>query len=160
MASREREFLDFYERERVEDQIRYYHGTAAKLGRRDDRLILLTGLLMFAASASAALVASGVGGIALKAVAALVPAISAALAATRSLYELERNRARYEDAYKDLEYLRAYKAPSSALSAEEYDTALADYVQEVEAVLSQEQRQWVETMEQARLAEPPPAGTA
>ncbi|UCF20194.1 MAG: SLATT domain-containing protein [Gemmatimonadota bacterium] len=159
MSSREREFLDFYERQRVEDQLGYYRRTAARLGRRDDQLIVLTGLLMFAASASAAVVAAGIDVIALKAVAALVPAISAAVAATRALYELERNRARYEDTYRDLEYLRAYKAPSSALSDDDYGAALAEYVHEVEELLSQEQRQWVETMEQIQLAEPPPGGT-
>ena len=155
MASRDRDFLAYYERERVEDQLGYFRRVASLYRRRDDRLIILSGLLMFAAAASAAIVAAGSELVILKMTAALVPGLSAAVAATRSLYDLQRSHERYQSTFLDLEYLRAFKAPSVTLPDAQFRTALAEYVGEVEALLSRENRQWVEMMDQVQLAQAP-----
>ena len=52
--------------------------------------------------------------------AAVIPAVSSAVAATRMLYEYDRNRERFENTRLDLEYLQAFRAPSSRLTGAEY----------------------------------------
>ncbi len=159
MAERDRDFLRFYEQERVEDQLKYYRRQAGWHGRRDDTLLLISGILMFVAAVASGVSASnweGVGPAVLwSSVAALVPALAAAVAATRALYEHERNHQRFENTFHDLEYLRAYKAPSAKLAEAEYRTALEEYVGEVEGLLSREHRQWVEVMTQVQAAQAP-----
>ena len=159
MPDRDKEFLDFYEQQRVEDQLDYYRRQSSWHGRRDDLLIVVTGILMFVASACAALVGFGgeeVGSVWVwTLVAAFAPVFSVAVAATCALYEHERNHQRFENTYLDLEYLRAYRAPSSSAAPEEYHGALTEYVTEVEGLLSREHRQWVQMTEAAEQAEPP-----
>lgn len=161
MPDRDREFLEYYERQRVEDQLEYYRRKSEWHGSRDDILIAATGILMFVASGSAALVAFGGGNLGppliWTAIAAVAPALSAAIAATRALNEHQRNHERYENTHLDLEYLRAYRAPSSSASPDDYRAALVEYVTEVENLLSQENRQWVQMMEAIQQAQPPEA---
>ncbi len=156
MVERDRDFLGFYEEQRVEDQLKYYRRQAGWHGRRDDTLLLVSGILMFVAAIASGVAASnwdGLGPSVLwSSVAALVPAVSAAVAATRALYEHERNHQRFENTFLDLEYLRAYKA---RLDEPGFRTALAEYVSEVEGLLSREHRQWVEVMTQVQAAKAP-----
>ncbi len=159
MAERDRDFLRFYEEARVEDQLKYYRRQAGWHGRRDDRLLLVSGILMFVAAIASGVAASnweGLGPAVLwSSVAALVPAVSAAVAATRALYEHERNHQRFENTFLDLEYLRAYKAPAASLDEPGFRSALAEYVSEVEGLLSREHRQWVEVMTQVQASQAP-----
>ncbi len=161
MSEHDREFSQYYDRFRVEDQAQYYRKKGAWHGRLNERAIMFTGFLMFVAS-----IASGI----LLAewewlgpptfwifVAALVPALSAAVASTRTLYEHERNHERYDNTRLDIEYLQAFRAPSTRLPEGEYHAALATYVNEVEGLLSREHRQWVRIMEQVELREAPEA---
>lgn len=162
--SRDREFLRYYERDRVEDQLSYYARAAAWHAARNERAIVVTGLLMFAASLASTVVASewtwlGPGWIWLG-LAAVLPAASAAVAATRNLYEHQRNRERFEATRLDLQYLQAYRAPSEKLTDGEYRAALADYVTSIEELLSREHRQWIEIMERAEVEEPQQAESA
>ena len=161
MSERDREFNRYYDRFRVGDQAQYYRSKGAWHGRSNERAIMLTGLLMFVAS-----VASGV----LLAewewlgpptlwilIAALVPALSAAVASMRTLYEHERNHERFDNTRLDLDYLQAFQAPSTSLPEAEFHAALAAYVNEVEGLLSREHRQWVRIMEQVELRQAPEA---
>lgn len=164
MAERDRDFLRFYEVERVEDQLKYYRRQAGWHGRRDDALLLASGILMFVAAVASGVSAAnweGLGpSVIWSSVATLVPALAAAIAATRALYEHERNHQRFENTFMDLEYLRAYKAPSANLAGREFRAKLAEYVGDVEDLLSREHRQWVEVMTQVQAAESaePPGG--
>lgn len=159
MADRDRQFLEYYELGRVTDQLSYYASKAAWHAAKNDHAIVYTGLLMFgAAIASAALAADwawlGPAWI-WSGVATLLPAVSAAVAATRTLYEYERNRDRFENTRLDLQHVQAYQAPSTQLPDEEFRAALEGYVTQVEGLLSREHQQWVQAMEQAELRAPP-----
>jgi hypothetical protein len=159
MSDRNREFLSYYEAERVEDQLDYYRRKAAWHGRRNDRMIVLMGLLMFVASVSAAVILAGwtwLGPVAVWMIAAaMAPALSSAVGATRTLYEHERNRERFQNTRRDLEYLHAFSAPSSRLAGDEFRMALTGYVTAVEELLSNEHQQWVSSRGQVQLSEPP-----
>lgn len=159
MNDRDREFRELFEAERVDDQLGYYRKASRKHGRDDERLIWVTAVLMFAAAAISA--AIGYKGDELPfsqvwlVLAAIVPGVSAAVAATRSLYEHERNRTRYENTRRDLERLSAATALPASLPDVEYREALATYVGDVESLLSREHQQWVEVMKAVPRAQPP-----
>lgn len=158
MADRDRQFLEYYELGRVADQLSYYGKKAAWHAGKNDRAIVYTGLLMFgAAIASAALTAdwTWLGPASIwTGVATILPAASAAIAATRTLYEHERSRDRFENTRLDLQYVQAYRAPSTQLPDDEFRTVLEEYVGQVEDLLSREHQQWVQVMEQSELREP------
>ena len=159
MSDRQRQFLDFYNSQRVDDQIGYYKKAARRHSEADQRLIILTAVLMFVAAACSAAVGFGGDGLPLadlwKVLAAVVPGASAAVAATRALYEHDRTRARYESTRRDLVRLSASLAPASTLAESEYVDALSGYVDAVEELLTREHRQWVEAMKAVQVAQPP-----
>lgn len=159
MGERERDFLSFYNAERVDDQIGYYKKAARRHGEADERLIWITGVLMFVAAAISAAVGFGGANLpfpdAWQVLAAVIPGASAAVAATRALYEHERNRTLYESTRRDLVRLSGTAAPASSLAEAEYHEALNSYVTAVEELLNREHRQWVQTMEAVKRAEPP-----
>ena len=151
MVSRNQQFLEFFERERVEDQVAYYRRRAAWHRQWDERMIVLTGVLMFLAAVSSAIVAAHwdhEGPRTLWIVlATLAPVLSSAVAATRALYEHERNHIRFDNTYLDLKQLRAARKPSIHQANRRFQTALAEYVSQVEGLLSREHRQWTQTMQ-------------
>jgi hypothetical protein len=159
MSDRDHQFLDYYEGQRVEDQLAYYRSAERRYGRRADLLVALTSLLMFVAAACSAVVGFGSDTMPGRAIwviaAALVPALSAAVAATRNLFEDERNRQRYDATRIDLQLLSASGAPTVSLPPDEFRARLVEYVQQVEELLSREHRQWVETMAAVPDAQPP-----
>lgn len=161
MSERDREFLHYYDLFRVDDQAGFYRKREAEHGRSNERAIILTGLLMFLASVASGVVLAEwrwLGPPVLWVVlATLVPAVSAAVASTRTLYEHERNHERYDNTLLDLQFLQAHQAPSPNLPEAEFHAALAAYVNEVEGLLSREHRQWVRIMEQVELREAPEA---
>jgi hypothetical protein len=159
MSDHDREFLSFYNQERVDDQIAYYRNAAQRHGEADERLIWMTGVLMFVAAAVSAAVGFASDALPFpdvwKVLAVVVPGVSAAVAATRALYEHESNRARYENTRRDLVRLSGTAAPAPSLADAEYQEALASYVEAVEELLTREHRQWVQTMESVQRAQAP-----
>ena len=159
MSDRNRQFLDYYEKNRVGDQESYYRAQSEYNNRRNDLAVVVTGLLMFVATVSSGIVLaewSFLGDPIYWSISATVaPALSGAVAATRNLFEYERNHERYFNTLLDLEMMRAELAPSRRVSDHELRAQLAEYVSKVEELLSLEHRQWVQMMEQTRLVEPP-----
>jgi hypothetical protein len=159
MNDRDRQFRELYEAERVDDQLGYFRTASRGHGRADERLIWVTAVLMFAAAAISAAIGYKGDDLPFSQVwvvlAAIVPGVSAAVAATRSLYEHERNRTRYENTRRDLERLSAATALPASLPDAEYRETLATYVSNVESLLSREHQQWVEVMKAIPRAQPP-----
>jgi hypothetical protein len=159
MTDRDREFRQYYEVQRIENQLAWYKKTARFHAGWDNRFVILSGILMFTASVGSWVVAAGWAGAGPLAVwlivAALAPALSAAVAATRVLYGNENNRERYENTALDLQTLSAYRAPTPTMADAEYREALVEYVTAVESLLTQEHQQWVQTMGEVARTEPP-----
>ncbi|MGH7676041.1 MAG: SLATT domain-containing protein [Gemmatimonadales bacterium] len=156
---RDREFLDYYERARIEDQLAYYRERADWNRKRDEAMIVLVGLLMFVASLSAAVVVAKWDWLGPRvlwmALATLAPALSAALAATRALYAYEQHHMRYDTTHLDLRDVRAEKRPAAELDDAAFRTALAEYVTQVDELLAREHRQWAHITTEIPLPEPP-----
>jgi hypothetical protein len=147
MSERDREFLRYYKRHRIDDQQRYYFDKSAWHQKRANALIWVAGILMFLTSATSAAVAQGAfNGALWPALATVIPAISGAIVSIRALYEFERNHARFLSTYYDLRQAAIELRPGEELSNDELREATVTYVMEVENLLSRENRQFVKLM--------------
>jgi hypothetical protein len=121
MTQRAGEFLEIY-----------------RVGRIDDRQLLLLSSILFGVAALCGLLAglqiSGKLGFAIAA--AVIPPLTTALAAYEGLYAFERNAKLYRDAARNLSLVRA---PSAATVTGE---SLAEFVAGIEAIFAREQGQW------------------
>ena len=145
MTDRERDFLRYYDAHRVEDQISYYRSRTGWHGRRAQALVILAGILMFLSSVAAWAAALGWLGLGAvwQSLAIVMPAISAAVVGVRSLYDFDRNHARFQNTLYDLRYAAAELRPAAGLSGDELREAMGRYVAAIETLLSRENRQWV-----------------
>lgn len=149
MSTRDEEFLKFYGKHRVQDQLTFY-------GRRLDQFDRATGQGLFI-SATILGFASGAGALAgtatgwakgWAAVAAILSAVSTALAAYLALYAFEQQSKIYGDAVRAVRAAaRPQPRPGSALAGQDV-TVLA---QRVEQALRREQSQWGQLTSQMQL---------
>lgn len=139
MSERARQFVEVYRAARVEDQRDYYHRTAKEF-EAAHRQLLLASSLVFGLSGAVGLIA----GLDVPAklvwaiLAAVLPAITTALAAYQGLYAFERIAKLYGDAARNL---RLVEAPTLSDSADE-PAAVAHYVNQVESIFKRERGQW------------------
>ena len=146
MSERNKQFLHYYQRHRIEDQQGYYFDKSGWHQRRANALIVAAGAVMFLSSA-ASWWGSQEGAPALWLVlATALPAVSGAIVAVRGLYEFERNHSRFLSTYYDLRRAVVETRPPENVTDEKLREATARYVEEVENLLSRENRQWTSLM--------------
>jgi hypothetical protein len=133
------QFLEVYFTARVEDQRTYYERTVRRFESRR-RQVLLASSVVFGVAAAVGLIAGlDVRGKLLWAcLAAILPAITMALAAYEGVYAFERITKLNRDAARNL---RRIAVPEVA-DAEGKEAAVARYVSDVEQVFTQERGQW------------------
>jgi len=146
MSERDKQFLRYYQRHRIEGQGGYYLDKSGWHQRRANALLVAVGVVMFLSSA-ASWFGSQAGAHALWFVlATALPAVSGAIVAVRGLYEFERNHSRFLSTYFDLRRAAVEMRPPEGMTGEKLREATAQYVAEVENLLSRENRQWVRLM--------------
>jgi hypothetical protein len=132
---RTRQAFAVYRDARVQDQIRYYSGTSAEYDRANSQSVAVAAVLLSLTTLAGTLAGLDVGGkMAWAIVAAVLPAISTALAAYDALYGFERIGKLYADASRSL---RQLEEPDPVSAAE-----VAAYAAAVETVFRNEQAQW------------------
>ena len=139
MTARAEQFLEVYRSARVEDQRAYYEQSAKRFESARRRILLLSSIV-FGATATVGLIA-GLdvrGKVVWAALAAILPAITTALAAYDSLYGFERIAKLNRDAARNL---RRIEAPTVG-QADGSQAAVAAYVASVEQVFERERGQW------------------
>ena len=147
MSERDREFLRYYKRHRIEHQQRYYFDKSAWHQKRAKALIFIAGIMMFLSSATSWAVSRNTFPVGLwLALALVMPATSGAIIAVRALYEFERNHTRFLNTYYDLRQAANELRPEEELSDDKLREATVTYVMEVENLLSRENRQFVKLM--------------
>jgi hypothetical protein len=139
MSARARQFVEIYRTARVEDQRNYYHRTAHEF-EAAHRQLLLVSSLVFGISGAVGLIAGldVPGKLVWAILAAILPAITTALAAYQGLYAFERVAKLYGDAARNL---RLIEGPKLSDSADEL-AAVAFYVNQVESIFKRERGQW------------------
>ncbi len=138
MSERSRQALTLYRAARVDDQLDYYGRTSAEYDRAGAQSVALAAVLL-SLTTLAGLEISGKMGWAIAA--AVIPAVSTALAAYDLVFGFERVSKLYADAIRSLHRI---EEPDLAGIDDEAAAAeqVASYAGAVEAVLRKEQAQW------------------
>ena len=134
---RQRQFLELYQRHRIEDQWSYYRTRRAEFEAAQLQSNWIAAILMILASGCAFVAASGIGPWPplWRILAAALPAVSAAVASLQRLFAFEQVSKLYQDAATALETVG--QPPLDGSPAEVHA-----YVRKVERVFAREQGQW------------------
>ena len=137
MMDRQKQFIEFYQRHRVEDQLNYYHSRRKEFEAAQLQTSWLAGVVMILASGFAFLSASSIGPVPTlwRVLAAALPAVSAAVASFQRLFAFERLAKLYQDAATALRTIEG--APT-----DDSEANLQAYVTKVERIFAREQGQW------------------
>jgi hypothetical protein len=139
MTERERQFVELYRRARVADQWNYYEGKAREF-EGAHRELLLGSAILFGLSSTVALV-SGIevpGKIVWAVLAAVLPAVTTAIAAYEGLFAFQRVAKLYRDAARNLRRTH----PPIVDDTDTAQAAVDAYVLEVERIFERERGQW------------------
>jgi SMODS and SLOG-associating 2TM effector domain 1 len=142
MTERARQALLFYREGRLNDQIGYYEGAAAEYQRANAQSVAVGAVLLSVTSLAGALAGLDIAGkLGWAVVAAVLPALSTALAAYDALYGFDRIGKLYVDAVRSM---RRVESPDLASARDAADAAakVAAYATAVETILRNEQSQW------------------
>jgi ABC-type transport system involved in cytochrome bd biosynthesis fused ATPase/permease subunit len=160
MTDRAQRYLEFYKKQRLEDQWTFYEDRRKEFEAARDEVVNLTVLFMVLTAVAAALAAANIGGFhALWSILAVVfPALSTGLSAYNGLYAFERQAKLYGDAANAL-FRATADSPDlkPAMEATAFAAAVSAHVQQVEQILSGEQAQWGQLIGEIKPVEPPPA---
>ena len=139
MTTREQQFVEVYRQARVEDQRHYYDRTASRF-EAAHRQLLLGSSVLFGISGTVAIL-SGIeipGKLVWATLAAVLPAITTAIAAYEGLFAFQRVAKLYRDAAHNLRRIQQPAVEDAATA----QAALEAYVAEVERVFERERGQW------------------
>jgi hypothetical protein len=139
VSSREEQFLEVYRRARAEDQRGYYERQAARAEAAHRQLLAISAVVFGVSGAVAVL--SGVhvpGKIYWAVLAAVLPAVTTAIAAYEGLMAFERVAKLFRDAARNLRRVRPPILPDGDAA----QAAVAAYVAEVEQIFDRERGQW------------------
>jgi hypothetical protein len=155
VSERTSELLRFYEQHRIDDQLGFYTGRREQFDRATGQALAISAMLLGFAAAVGALAGAAVGGReAWSALAAILPAISTALAAYIALYAFEQQSKIYGDAARAVRAashpVPDPNAPQDGRSPEEN---IAELVRRVEGALRQEQAQWGQLTSQIQITD-------
>ncbi len=139
MSDRARQFVEVYQAARVEDQRDYYLRRAKEFQAAHRQLLLVTSLV-FGLTGTVGLIAGldVPGKLVWAILAAILPAVTAALSAYEGLFGFNRFAKRFNDAARNLRLVE----PPRISGAVEAEDAVADYVGRVEAIFRDELGQW------------------
>lgn len=141
---RNQDLLKFYQKARIEDQLKFYRDRRDLFDRATGQGLAISATLLGFAAAASALAGTTVGWVKVwSALAAILPAVSTALAAYLALYAFEQQSKIYGDAR------RAVLAASRPLPEEN----VADLVKQVEGALRREQGQWGQLTSQIQITD-------
>lgn len=144
---RRQEFVAVYHTARVDDQHGYYERNAATALAASRQILTFTAVVLFLTSIVGFVAGLDLRGkVAWAVVAAVLPAITTALAAYGALYSFDRIAKLYADAATNLDLTRAPTGPLTQDAVKEYVTA-------VEAIFESERGQW------GQFASEPPEST-
>lgn len=137
MSTRSQEFMTFYRRHRLDDQLAYYRARAREFEAAHTQASWAAAIVMLAASGVAYVAASGIGAapLAWRILAAALPAVSGAIAAYQRLFAFEHVGKLFQDAVAALLAVRDQPPGRS-------DAEIAAYVGQVERIFAREQGQW------------------
>lgn len=144
MSERDREFLLFYEKYRIKDQVGYYNMRLEEFDRATGQGLFLSATILGLASGAGALAGTTVGWAnGWAAVAAILSAASTTLAAYLALYAFEQQSKIYGDAVRAVHVAsRPTPDPDLGQTDARLEKDIAAMVQRVEKALRQEQSQW------------------
>jgi SMODS and SLOG-associating 2TM effector domain 1 len=142
MTERAQQALALYRSARVKDQLDYYAKTSAEYDRAAAQSVAVAAVLLSLTSLAGALAGLDISGrIGWAIAAAVIPAVSAALAAYHAVFGFERISKVYADAIQSLH--RIEEPDLNDIEDEAQASAeVAAYASTVEAVLRKEQAQW------------------
>lgn len=157
MTERNQDLLKFYQKHRVEGQLRFYASRRDLFERATGQGLAISAMLLGFASAASALAGTTVGWAkAWSALAAILPAMSTALAAYIALYAFEQQSKIYGDARRAV-LAASRPLPDPGVPREEGgptpEENAADLVKRVEGALRQEQGQWGQLTSQIQIAD-------
>ena len=160
MSQRNRDLLKFYAACRIDDQVNFYSDRSAQFDRATSQGLAVSAMLLGFSTAAGALAGTTVGwATGWSAVATILPAISTALAAYVALYAFDQQSKIYGDALKALRAAsRARPDPDSALEGQTPERNIAEYVERIEGIFSQEQGQWGQLTSQIQITDQPKRG--
>lgn len=155
MSERTSELLRFYEQHRIRDQLGFYTGRREQFDRATGQALAISAMLLGFAAAAGALAGAAVGGReAWAALAAILPAISTALAAYIALYAFEQQSKIYGDAARAVRAAsRPVPDPSAPQDGPSPEENIAELVRRVEGALRQEQAQWGQLTSQIQITD-------
>jgi hypothetical protein len=138
------DLLRFYQRNRIDDQLRFYSSRKDLFDRATGQGLALSAVLLGFSTAAGALAGTAVGWAkGWSAVAAILAAASTALAAYLALYAFDQQSKIYADA---LRAVRAASRPMPGLDppkgGQSPEESVAELVRRVEDTMRQEQGQW------------------
>jgi SMODS and SLOG-associating 2TM effector domain 1 len=139
VTTREQQFVEVYRTARVEDQRRYYERAASGF-EAAHRQLLLGSAVLFGISGTVAIL-SGLeipGKLVWATLAAVLPAITTAIAAYEGLFAFQRVAKVFRDAARNVRRIQPPAVEDTAAA----QAALEAYVAEVEQVFERERGQW------------------
>jgi SMODS and SLOG-associating 2TM effector domain 1 len=153
---RNQDLLRFYQKSRIEDQLKFYRDRRDLFDRATGQGLAISATLLGFAAAVGALAGTTVGWVKVwSALAAILPALSTALAAYTALYAFEQQSKIYGDARRAV---LAASRPVPELSPQDQDGPtpeenVAEFVKRVEGALRQEQGQWGQLTSQIQITD-------
>jgi len=155
MSERSRELRQFYQEQRIADQLRFYTARKDEFERATGQALAVSAMLLGFASAASALAGTAMGWAkGWSALAAILPALSTALAAYIALYAFEQQSKIYGDAARALQAAsRSTPRPGTAQDEQPLGENTAELVRRVEEALHQEQAQWGQLTSQIQISD-------
>jgi hypothetical protein len=157
MSERNQEFLEFYQENRIQDQLKFYRDRRDLFDRATGQGLAISATLLGFAAAVSALAGTTVGWVKVwSALAAILPAMSTALAAYIALYAFEQQSKIYGDARRAV--LAASRplpdlTPPQGQGDPTPEENIAEFVKRVEGALRQEQGQWGQLTSQIQISD-------
>jgi hypothetical protein len=155
VTDRNSELLQFYQQNRIDDQLSFYNSRLEQFDRATGQGLAFSAMLLGFASAAGALAGTALGWAHWwSAVAAILSAASTTLAAYISLYAFEQQSKIYGDAARAVRgAARPALAPGAAQDGPPSEDDVAELVRRVEVVFRQEQAQWGQLTSQIQITD-------
>jgi hypothetical protein len=155
MSQRNHDLLKFYTACRINDQVDFYSSRSALFDRATSQGLAVSAVLLGFSTAAAALAGTAAGwATGWSAIATILPAVSTALAGYLALYAFDQQSKIYGDALKALRMAtQATPDPDTAPEGQTPERTIAEYVERIEGILSQEQGQWGQLTSQIQITD-------
>ena len=155
MSARNRDLLEFYQASRIDDQLRFYSSRREQFDQATGQGLAISAVFLGLTSAAAALAGTALGSAHVwAALAAILPAMSTALAAYVALYAFEQQSKVYGDAERAVRAVsRTMPDPEAAHDGRTPEENIADMVTRVEGTLRGEHAQWGQLTSQVQISD-------